>query len=171
MTKYTPPSHDFSATRLADLRNIISRRDDLSAAEAETLNDMLDAAARLRIHFEQIGNSVRAHLDHIDRHKSHADQVQQITAHAKEHGDASAADTFGIRETDARGYRLMQMRKERMVARQRRNLTIMRLAGRGWTNKAIARHVHLHPCTISRIIQRELSARPAQRKTAAQGDR
>lgn len=139
--------------RTAELRKIISHRKEFSAAEADVMQSMLDAADRLRLHHAQIINSVRAHMNHIDQHRSHAARTSAILRHAIEHGDRSAALCFRIKETEVRAIRLTKLREKRNADRRTRNLTIVRMAGRGWSNKAIARHVCLHPCTISRIIQ------------------
>jgi hypothetical protein len=47
-------------------------------------------------------------------------------------------------------------RAERRRRRELLELQVMRLAGRGWTNKVIARRLGLHPGSVSRILQRVL---------------
>ncbi len=64
-----------------------------------------------------------------------------------------------VRELDERPFddnHPWDRRRKRQALRRKRNMELMRLARRGWSNDQIARKLKLHPTTVSKIIQHEL---------------
>jgi DNA-binding NarL/FixJ family response regulator len=59
-----------------------------------------------------------------------------------------------------RGWLEIEHRKPAGRLRQR-NRQIMRLAGRGWTDAAIAAKYQMHPKSVNRIVRRMLRANPS----------
>ena len=49
--------------------------------------------------------------------------------------------------------------------RKERDTDVVRLAGRGWSNAAIGKHLSIHPNTVSRIVRRQLREHPPMRST------
>jgi DNA-binding NarL/FixJ family response regulator len=82
--------------------------------------------------------------------------AEGLGAAAVEIGAAAAAARYGVARSTAELHRRMHAREQKILSIKKRNLEIMRLAGRGWPNERIARRVGLHAASVSRIVQAEL---------------
>lgn len=80
---------------------------------------------------------------------------------ARETGDVPAAIAAiaceaGVPLATVEAHYRLQMRDQLAAELHERNVMIMRMAGRGWSNAAIAKRLELHPSTVSRIVRRGL---------------
>ncbi len=68
-----------------------------------------------------------------------------------------AARRLGISPEATRSYVVQWRREAADEARARRNIEIMRLVARGWTNTQIAARVNLSPSYVGRIVRRMIA--------------
>jgi len=89
-----------------------------------------------------------------------AQQLRLLREHLS--GQLSEVMTYlSFAEDEERARAERRARIDAMIAARRpakteRDIEIMRLARRGWSNTEIAARLELHPNTVSRVIRREL---------------
>lgn len=148
--------------RAADLRkNIIKNRAVDPSAKLEMLGS-LDTADALRRRAEKLEADARRAMISAARRKDYRQRILAALADLDALGLDEAARRHEISVQALDLAHVARMQQNRAAERKNAEMMVMKLAGRGWSNRAIARHVvkpgggRYHPASISRIIQREL---------------
>lgn len=132
-----------------------------------------EALASLAAYHEALADQLRRRLAELERNRYRAEQQAKIDAArqavpelVKHHlasgiglddACAAAALTLNIPTPSARYWYEHRQRAERIALDEAREIEIMKLAGRGWTNCSIAARVGVHPATVGRIVKRRLA--------------
>jgi DNA-binding NarL/FixJ family response regulator len=85
-------------------------------------------------------------------------------------GADEAARRYGVILSTAQLALRIHLKDKRALARRERDLQVMRLAGRGWSNSEIAQGTKLHPVTVSRIISRQLNRPVTPHRASSKAD-
>lgn len=136
-------------------------------AFARVLSTLADAARRAAGERQQAERQIEAHSavrDYRERlRRALAVALQSIRdGMAEQAAIAAAARALDVYPEGVALVLRDDRRRQAKAEREARNIEVMRLAGRGWKNTAIAAKVGLHPQTVSAIIQTMLRKNPAR---------